>query len=450
MARAEGRLRFALTDAGKVILRGIGFLAFAALIIPAFDVLSVLISVMLVALVVGFVFRPRILVTGALPDRIIAGEVAHLTYTIRNVGRLPAYHLRVRFRALPEAIEQTADAAVAERLGPNQTTEVVIAIRPQRRGCYRLRPPVCESSFPFNLFHFGRARDDEESLIVLPEFSLLDVSLPYVSRHVNVSSIRPAGRMGTSPEYIGNRPYQPGDPPRRIDVRAWARLSVPATKEYDDDLDNYAALVLDTRVPRLSLGPRSGPAGSRWSLAGVLRRLVRGRNARRSRTPLPQEIKELEAAVSLCASMAYTIHKDCLIDLLLVGTDLHSLASLPRATRLDRVHETLAAVEPSADYPAEQVGLLWEDRLGEISEVIFIVLHWDRTYQQLAQMAEQAGCHCTALVVGEPDPSDFGLKAASDANPPSAIRHPQLAVESIGDVRLVSAEEVLAGGRDPR
>jgi len=452
MARAEGRLRFAMTDAGQVILRGIAFLAFAALIIPAFDVLSVLISVMLMALVVGYIFRPRILVTGTLPERIIAGEMAHLTYTIRNIGRLPAYHLRVRFRALPEAMEQTAEAAVAGRLGPGQTTDVTVAIRAQRRGCYRLRPPVCESSFPFNLFHFGRARDDEENLIVLPAFSLLDVSLPYLSRHVNASSIRPAGRMGTSPEYIGNRPYQPGDPPRRIDVRAWARLSVPATKEYDDDLDNYAALVLDTRVPGLSLRPRSSQAWFRSSLAGRLRRLIGGGNAHKDGTGSPQPVKELEAAVSLCASMAYTIHKDCLIDLLLVGTDLHSFTSLPRATRLDRVQETLAAVEPSADYTAEQVGPLWEDRLEEISEVIFIVLRWDRTFQQLAQMAEQAGCHCTVLVVGEPAPSDlrfrisdFGLKEASDFNPQSAIRNPQWAVESIGNVRFVPPDEILAG-----
>jgi hypothetical protein len=448
MARAEGRLRFAMTDAGKVILRGIGFLAFAALIIPAFDVLSVLLSVMLVALMVGLVFRPRIVVTGTLPDRIIAGEVAHLTYTIRNIGRLPAYHLRVRFRALPEAIEQTAEAQVAGRLGPGQSTEVTVAIRPQRRGCWRLRPPVCESSFPFNLFHFGRARDEEESLVVLPAFSRLDVSLPYVSRHVNASSLRPAGRTGTSPEYIGNRPFQRGDPPRRIDVRAWARLSVPATKEYDDDLDNYAALVLDTRVPGLSMGPRSGPAWSRSSLAGrLLRRLVQGRSARRRGAPLPPQARELEAAVSLCASMAYTIHKDCLIDLLLAGTELHSFTSLPRTTRLDRVQEILAAVEPSTGYTAEQVGALWEDRLEEISEVIFVVLHWDGTYQQLARMAEQAGCHVTALVVGEADQkAEDGRQRTEDGTErtsPFSVVCPPLA-----DCRFVAADEVLAGGRD--
>ncbi len=54
MGKAEGRVQIELTDAGKVILRGIIFIAFATVMIPAFDVLSVLICVMLVALVVGY------------------------------------------------------------------------------------------------------------------------------------------------------------------------------------------------------------------------------------------------------------------------------------------------------------------------------------------------------------------------------------------------------------
>jgi hypothetical protein len=163
----------------------------------------------------------------------------------------------------------------------------------------------------------------------------------------------------------------------------------------------------------------------------------------------PQPVKELEAAVSLCASMAYTIHKDCLIDLLLVGTDLHSFTSLPRATRLDRVHETLAAVEPSADYTFEQVGTLWEDRLEEISEVIFVVLRWDGTYQRLAQMAEQAGCHCTVMVVGEPDASDwmadFSFRIERGDGRSSAIRNPNPG----GDVRLCGPTRFWRAGGTP-
>ena len=416
MATAEDRSvaqaitsRLGLTEAGKMILRGIVFIGLATLIIPAFDVLSVLICVMVVGVVVGLLFRPRVLLTGSLPDRIIAGQIARMTYRIQNIGRWPAYHLQVQFRGLPEPIEQLAEAPVLGRLGPGETAEVKVALRPRRRGCYRIAAPVCESSFPFNLFRFGAAREGEESLVVLPAFSLLDIALPYVSRHASASSLRPADRLGTSPEYIGNRPYQPGDPPRRIDVRAWARLAAPATKEYDLDLDNRAALILDTRVPA---------PGHKAQVAA----------------------KELEAAVSLCASVAYTLQRDCLIDLLLAGEDLHSLAALPKAARLDRVHETLAGVEPSEDYGPERIIPLLGDRLDEICEIVCIVQQWDRTYQQLVEWAEQAGCHCTALVVGEPEAkSEDGRRMAEDGRLSSVLS------PLSSDLRFVSADEILAG-----
>ena len=138
MAIAHGRLHFGLTDAGRVMLRGTGFVVLAALVIPAFGVLSVLIAVMLTALVAGFLLRPRIRLSGRLPERIVAGRTAHLMYRLTNVGRLPAYSLRVRFRALPETVEQTTAAHVVARLGPGESTEVTVAIQPKRRGIYRI------------------------------------------------------------------------------------------------------------------------------------------------------------------------------------------------------------------------------------------------------------------------------------------------------------------------
>jgi len=421
---------FGLTDAGRVILRGTIFVALAALLIPTFGILSVLVFVMLVALVVGFIFRPRMQITGTLPERVVAGQVTHLTYSIRNIGRLPAYNVCVRFRTLPEAVEAVAEAEPVRRLEPGETSELSVAIRPKRRGRYELRPPACESGFPFNLFSFGTLPRDQESLIVLPAFSLLDLWLPCVSRHVSAGSMRLAGRVGTSPEYIGNRPFLPGDSPRRIDVRAWARLAVPATKEYDDDLDTYAALILDTR------GPERG---------------------RRSKL---KDGKELEAAISLCASVAYTIHRDCQIDLLLAGRDLHELGSGPKATRLDRVHETLAMVEPARGYAADQIGPLLEGRLDEVSEAIFILQRWDATYQPLVDLAQQAGCHCTVVVVAGSEHPDSGARppvraggdmiadGGSGSGAESALRHPPSAIGPVADVRFVSADDILSGRRD--
>jgi uncharacterized protein (DUF58 family) len=396
MAKAQGKLHVGLTDAGKVLLRGTGFVILATLVVPAFGVLAILLAVCLVAVVVGLILRPRMRITGNLPDRVVAGQAAYLTYALRNVGRLPAYSLSVRFPALPNAVEQVGDVRMVHRLAPGETTEVAVTIRPKRRGCHQIGLPVCQSSFPFNLLRIGTLHQEPQTLLVLPTFSWLRVPLQYVSRHVNTSNLRPAGRAGGSPEYIGSRPFAAGDSPRRIDVRAWARLGAPATKEYDDDLDDYAAFVLDTRVPEGRPRAKSG------------------------------EIRELEAAVSLCASVAYTIHQDCLIDLLLAGPDLHEFAASPKTMRLDRVHETLAGVEPSKGYSLDQIGPLLEDRLQEISEIVFIVLHWDETYRRLAEWARRAGCHTTVVIIGEPDAATLGEDWA-------------------GDIRFLSADDVLAG-----
>jgi len=390
MRKTEGRLRIGLTDAGKVVLRGIAFVALAALIVPAFGVLSALVSVVLMALLVGFVLRPRIQLSGNLPDRVVVGQTVQLKYVLKNVARLPAYNLCLRFApkgvpkppiatvggkpsAMPEAIEQVGGGRMILRLGPGETAEVTVAIRPRRRGCYRIKQPVCQSSFPFNLFNFGTSRDDEEILIVLPAFSLLQIPLRCISRYVHAGGARLAGRTGVSLEYAGNRPFLQGDSPRNIDARAWARLSVPATKEFHDDFDSLTALVLDTAVPEVISGSRS------------------------------KEIKELEAAVSLCASVAFTINNDCLIDFLLAGPHLHQFTACPRMVRLDKIHEILAGVEPSRGYSLEQIAPKLANRFYEISEVVFILLKWDNAYRQLLELADRAGCHCTVLLIGRSD-----------------------------------------------
>jgi uncharacterized protein (DUF58 family) len=236
---------------------------------------------------------------------------------------------------------------------------------------------VCRSSFPFNLFTFGVSRNDPERLIVLPAFSLLRILLRHLNPQIRSDSTILAGRTGAFPEYAGNRPYLPGDSRRRIDARAWARLSVPATKEYHENFDNYTALVLDTGVSEAISALKT------------------------------HQSKEFEAAVSLCASVAFTINDDCLIDLLLAGPNLHQFTDLPRRTRLDKIHEILAGVEPSVDYMPEQMMSILEERLGRISEVVFILSGYKRAYQQLLELAAREGCRSTVFVIGEPGKIDL-------------------------------------------
>jgi len=422
MSRTDGRLHLSLTDAGKMLLRGTGYVALAALIVPAFGVLSILISVVLMALLVGFFLRPKIRMSGNLPERIVVDQTVQLRYVLKNVARLPAYNLCVRFGALPETIEQADGRTVITRLGPGETAEVTVAIRPKRRGYYRIKQPICQSTFPFNLFNFGTSGDDEQSFIVLPSFSQLQIPLRCLSRYAQAGSARLAGRTGVFLEYAGNRPFVPGDSPRRIDARAWARLSVPATKEYYDDFDYSIVLVLDTSVPdaRLPVAKARLPA-------------AKARQQLRS-----NEIKELEAAVSLCASVAFTISNDCLIDVLLAGPNLHQFTTLPRIVRLDKIHEILACVEPSKGYSLEQITPILTERFYGMSEAIFILLSWNKMYRRLLESAEQAGCHSTVFLIAPPGgTSPFLLSQES--------RGAQDDTDYAGNVRVLCPDEILTG-----
>ncbi|NQT03818.1 MAG: DUF58 domain-containing protein, partial [Planctomycetes bacterium] len=314
----------------------------------------------------------KIRIKGNLPERVIVGQTTKFRYVLENTARLPAYNLCVRFSALPEAIEQVGGGHLITRLGPGETVEVTVAIRSRRRGYYRIKHPICRSSFPFNLFSFGTSPEDEETLIVLPPFSLLQISLRGLSQNVCAGGTRLVGQRRAFPEYVGNRPFLPGDSPRNTDARAWARLSVPATKEYHDDFDRCTALILDTCLPEVMSLSRSN------------------------------ESKELESAISLCASVAFTINNDCFIEFLLAGPELYQFTTWPKMMRLDKIHDILAGVEPSKSYSLETISPVLAGRFREISEVFFVLLRPNKAYRQLLELANQAGCHSTVLLIGGP------------------------------------------------
>lgn len=369
MAATRARMRLGVTEAGRMLLLGTVFFGLAAQLVPAFGVLSALIVVMLTVLIVGFVLRPRIQMTAHLPDHVVAGQSTLFRYVLKNVARVPAYDLSVRFIDLPETIERVAGPEMIARLAPGESTEVSATILARRRGNHSIRLPMCQSSFPFNLLRFGSVRKDRQTLTVLPVFYRLQMRLLQVNAQSRSGVAGFAGRAEVSPEYAGNRPFLPGDSPRRIDTRAWARLSVPATKEYHNDADRYAALVLDTRIG----------AGRRESDS--------------------DEIPELEAAISLCASVAFTIKTECLIDWLLVGPELHELTAWPRRTRVDKIHQILAAVDRADHYDLDPTMDALASRLRRISEVVFVLLRWDQTYSNLLEQATAARCRCTVCLV---------------------------------------------------
>ena len=175
---------------------------------------------------------------------------------------------------------------------------------------------------------------------------------------------RRLGGAGTYPEYLGNRPYVPGDPPSRIDARAWARLSVPAVREFQETGDLRLGLFLDTCPAQTSSSPHA-----------------------------------FEAAVSLCASLAHSVRRYGTIEWFATGADVHGLTAVPSGDRFDRIHEVLADVEPTEQPAVQTPSAAMPDLFATVSAVLFVVLSWDTVRRECVAWARQAGCRVLTLVV---------------------------------------------------
>ncbi|MFP4054623.1 MAG: DUF58 domain-containing protein [Phycisphaerae bacterium] len=378
--RGSGRefLRFRMTDAGKLLAIGTMMavaIGAVSLEVPIYTLFVTLLVLFVIAAAVGTVYWPRLLLGGGFEGKAVANHVVRGHYTLTNRTRLAAYDVSVGHFDLPEVVERVQDADSVGRLAPGETVELSVAIRPLRRGLHTLAGLRYFTTFPFNLFRTGPRTGREEKLLVLPEFRpLSQVDIPIGTRY-QPGGIALTSHVGERPEYIGNRNYRPGDPFRRVDPRAWARLGTPVVKEYQEEYYCRIALVLDTYVPR-----RRGKRGKRG-------------------------FDDLEAGVSMTAAVADALSKgEHIIDLFAAGPDLYVFRSGRHTAHLDNVLEILACVEDCRTNPFEKITPALSDELSNISAVVFVMLDWDESRRRLVRMAVEAGCATRVVIVREGEP----------------------------------------------
>jgi uncharacterized protein (DUF58 family) len=366
-------IRFRMTESGRLMALGtMAAVMFGSLTleVPIYHVFTALVVLFVVAAVVGFVYWPRCVVMGGFDGKAVAGESVWGHYTVRNRSKLPAYDVSVGLFDLPREIEVVEHAPTVDRLGAGESARLAMAVRPLRRGLYTLDGLRVYSTFPFNLFRTGPAVNRRESLLVLPRFHPLHtVDVPVGTRY-QPGGIALTSHVGESPEYIGNRDYRPGDPFRRIEPRAWARLGTPVVREYQEEYYCRVAVVLDTFV-----SPRRGRAGSRG-------------------------FGDLEAGVSLAAAIADAMSRgEYIIDFFAAGPDLYVFRSGRHTALLENMLEILASVDPCRSNPFEKVTPALSEELGTVSAVLLVLLDWDHSRRQLVRAAVEAGCSVRVMVV---------------------------------------------------
>jgi uncharacterized protein (DUF58 family) len=348
--------------------------------------------------VIGRFLLPRLQIERLTGLRCAAGATIQARARVTNTGRWPAYDLAIREEAKPARFELPAEVPLHPCLLPGESVVLSAPFRPARRGAYELVGPTVLSAFPFGLYFNKRSGKQPERLLVTPSFVPLDaIRIPAGTRH-QPGGMELVSQVGESMEFVGNREYRSGDRLRDIHHMAWARVGRPVVREFQQEYLTRIALAVDTY---------SG-----------------------SKNPSAKEIKALEAAISLAASVADALSRqEYVIDLFAAGPELYHFQAGRHLAFLDDVLDVLACIEGCPEDPFPKLGPAVAESLAQISTAVVVFLDWDETRRDFVRMLHDSGVQTLVMVVRDGDPSldPAGFTTAS------------------GPVRTFTTDEVEAG-----
>lgn len=367
---------FKLTPVGRIAVLGIFTSAIGGVTveIPIYQMFCGLICLFGIVEATGILFRPKLEVSSWLPDKVTAGEAVTGYIKIINQGRLPACDIMCALFGMPTELRHTdADRSVRTIPQGGQAT-LPFTIQTSRRGDFVLPEARIHSTFPFNLMRFGKSKIPERELRVLPTFHPLEqFSLPF-SHRTQSGGLAVETRVGNSPDFIGNRDYIPGEPVRRLDFKAWARVGRPVVREFQDEFNADVALILDTFLPG------------------------KGKKKR--------EQRQLEAAVSLTAAIAHYIDQhEAVIAAFQAGPDLYVFQPSAATTHFDSVLEVLAETQLTHHDTLPEMAPIVYESLETVSMSICIFSDWDEVREAYVRELVATGIAVRILIVTERAPT---------------------------------------------
>ena len=266
-------------------------------------------------------------------------------------------------------------------LPARSSRQVRMRCLPVRRGELRFEAVTLGRVEPLGLMKANRRHRLEESLVVMPRTHPVAPLQLGGGRRLQPGGVAFAGRVGDAEEFVSLRDYRPGDTPRRIHWKAWARTGRLVVKEYQDEFFVRHALLLDTFPP--------------------------GDEA------------PFEAAVALAASLVMMPRSnESLLDLMFVESRAYTLTQgrgLGAAADLLRVLATVAPSRGGFESLAEAALL----SAARMSGGICVFLAWDAPRQALAANLRARGIPLRVWVVRDDvdrTPLDPGPMAADARN----------------------------------
>jgi len=182
---------------------------------------------------------------------VYAGGRAHVVLTCDNPtkGVRPALSLKVGALEIPLETR------------PNSSTQTDLHLPAPTRGWLKLPPLRLESSDALGLFRARLERTFPLQVLVYPALELDPPGWPDLSPRVDHNASASAGKSvlhpsGEGEDFAGLRPYQPGDPLRRIAWRQSAKGDTLLTKQFETPTSSALWLSWNALPIQLTLEPR--------------------------------------------------------------------------------------------------------------------------------------------------------------------------------------------------
>ena len=415
---ADAWIRAHVAPPGALVLAGLLVTAVLGVdtgVTLAHQVFALLLLLAAASVLAAILTRPRVEVTRSLPRHATVGVPVRYRLEVRNpsrrtwadlalaecwpdprppvgeflrrrepgeakrnwVDRFYAFH---RWTWLVERRRQAegGQARIAA-LPPGGRAEAALTMTPLRRGAIALSTVAVGAPDLFGLFRGVRATAAPGRILVLPRrYPVPRLDLPGRSARYQPGGVALASSVGESGEFVALRDYRPGDPPRHIHWRSWARAGRPIVKEFQNEFFVRHALVLDTFAP--------------------------------------DDLEDVfEEAVSVAASFAFTMpEQDSLLDLLFVGPQAYCFTAGRGLAHAEQMLAVLAAVGRCEDKPFEALGRLVAAHAAQVSGAICVLTAWDEPRRHMVESLAALGVPARVYVVRR-----AGLTAGGGASAPA-------------------------------
>ncbi|MFG6103469.1 DUF58 domain-containing protein [Leptothoe sp. EHU-05/26/07-4] len=266
-------------------------------------------------------------------------------------------------KLIDQAQRAIAPAVGIPVLAAQGTTEIKGEITPLRRGLLQFETMTLACPDPLGLFNACVRLPLPQSVLILPKrYPVPSFQLPERQGY-QPGGLSLALSVGESEEFWSLRDYRPGDSPRKVHWKSWAKLGKPVVREEQAEYFVHQALVLDTFQPE--------------SFSEIL-----------------------EEAISVAASLAGEMqNQESLLDLIFSGLG-GGYVTLGRGLgQTERILELLASVVPCQDKPFGSLLPIMQNRLPLLSSCICIFLTWDEPHQTLVKQLQSANIPTWVLIM---------------------------------------------------